>query len=94
MRASMVLVLHAGQSGRWMIMSFALDQAGVLMLSVTGRCSDGAVMQPPCASGFQTSDQYCSVMKISRIATGFPQAVIAGKQLGLEMRRPTIVSGA
>jgi len=33
MRASIILVWHAGQSGRWMIIMLALDQAGALQNS-------------------------------------------------------------
>jgi len=46
MRASMVLVWHAGQIGRRMIMILALGSGGsVTELSVTGRCRYGAVME-------------------------------------------------
>jgi hypothetical protein len=49
-QASMVLVLHAGQSGRKMIMTLRLGQGGSLTLSVTGRCryrvGDGHSLEP------------------------------------------------
>ena len=44
--ASMVLVWHAGQGGRRIIMMLALDQGGsVTELSVTGRCRSGSVIK-------------------------------------------------
>jgi hypothetical protein len=42
MRASRVLVWHAAQDNH-----FPLFQAGVLQLSVTGRCPNGPVIKQP-----------------------------------------------
>ena len=64
-RASMVLVWHAGQSGRRMIMMLDLDEAGALPNSQSPMVAyGGAVMEPSCASELGARGQYCSFIKI------------------------------
>jgi hypothetical protein len=45
MRASIILAWHLGQGGRWMVMMRRLGSGGSAILSVTGSCRYGAVIQ-------------------------------------------------
>jgi hypothetical protein len=66
MRASMVLVWHAGQGGRKMIMMLRLGSGGsVTELSVTGRCRSGAVIKQPWNLRTSNAVPFCSLSKVN-----------------------------